>query len=309
MTPSLTQADTIAQRSRTTRGMLLGLAGVLMFSLTLPLTRLAVAGIDAYWLALARAEVAAVLAGIVLWATGQRRPQRRHWPALGGVAFGVVLGFPLFSSIAMRTTDAAHGAIIVGLLPLATAIIAARIAGERPSRRFWAAALTGSAVVIGFALRNGAGTLSAGDLAMLGAVGTGAIGYAWGGRLARELGGWQTICWALVFAAPLLLVPTLWLSLRADFSAAGALHWLCFGYISVFSQLVGFFAWYGGMALGGVARVSQVQLLQLFFSLIFAAALVGERVDAATWLTAGAVVAIVVIARGAPVRLAANRIR
>ncbi|MGD9945779.1 MAG: DMT family transporter [Burkholderiaceae bacterium] len=288
--------------STVTRGMLLGLAGVLMFSLTLPLTRIAVAAIDARWLALARAEVAALFAAAILWASGQRWPERRHWPALACVAFGVVLGFPLFSSLAMRSTDAAHGSVIVGLLPLLTAIVAARIAGERPGRRFWAATAAGSTVVVAFALREGAGSLQAGDVALLGAVATGAIGYAWGGRLARELGGWQTICWALILAAPILLIPTLWLSWTLDFSAAGPAHWLSFAYISLFSQLIGFFAWYGGMALGGVARVSQVQLLQLFFSLIFAASLVGERVGALTWLTAGIIVAILVVARGAPIR-------
>jgi drug/metabolite transporter (DMT)-like permease len=294
--------STLALRSNETRGMLLGLVGVAMFAMTLPMTRLAVAALDPVWLAFARAEGAALLAAIALLASRSERPERRHWPALAATAGGVVLGFPLFSSIAMRHTDASHGAVITGLMPLATALIATRLAGERPSRGFWIAAIAGSLLVCAFALREGAGRIGAGDLAMLAAVVTGAAGYAWGGRLARELGGWQTIAWVLVFSAPVLALPTLWLSLRADFAGAGLPAWSGFLWVTVFSQFVGFFFWYGGMAIGGVARVSQVQLLQLFMTLVFAAWIGGERVDAWTWAVAAAVVAIVAAGRRAPVK-------
>jgi len=281
--------------------MLLGLVAVAMFAMTLPMTRLAVAELDPVWLAFARAEGAALLAAAALLASGSPLPARRHWPALAATAGGVVVGFPLFSSIAMRHTDASHGAVITGLMPLATALIATRLAGERPSRGFWLAAIAGSLVVCGFALREGAGSVGAGDLAMLAAVATGAAGYAWGGRLARELGGWQTIAWVLVFSAPVLALPTLWLSLRTDLSSAGPAAWSGFLWVTVFSQFIGFFFWYGGMAIGGVARVSQVQLLQLFLTLVFAAWVGGERVDAWTWAVAAAVVAIVAAGRRAPV--------
>lgn len=287
--------------SAETRGMLLGLVGVAMFAMTLPMTRFAVAELDPVWLAFARAEGAALLAALVLLARGAPRPPRRLWPAIAATAGGVVIGFPLFSSIAMRYTDASHGAVITGLMPLATALIASRLAGERPSRGFWLAAIAGSLLVCGFALRAGSGSLGAGDAAMLVAVVTGAAGYAWGGRLARELGGWQTIAWVLVFSAPVLALPTLWLSLRADLASAGPAAWVGFAWVTIFSQFVGFFFWYGGMALGGVARVSQVQLLQLFMTLVFAAWIGGERVDVATWLVAAAVVAIVAVGRRAPV--------
>lgn len=289
-----------------TRGMLLGLAGVLIFSLTLPMTRIAVADLDPLWLALARAEGAAALSALVLAITRQPWPGRRDWPGLAWVAGGVVLGFPLFSSISMRTTEASHGAVVVGLLPLTTAAVAAGFGGERPGPRFWVAAAVGSTLVAAYALRNGVGEVGVGDLAMLAAVLAGAIGYARGGHAAKTLGGWQTICWALVFAAPVLLLPTLWLSARVPFTGVSPGAWAAFAYVTVFSQFVGFFAWYGGMVLGGVARVSQVQLLQLFFTLVFAAWIAGERVDALTWIVAGLVVGIVAVARRAPVALAAT---
>ncbi len=298
--PEVLAAEDHDQR-RASRGMVLGFLGVLAFSLTLPMTRMAVAEIDPVWLAFARAEVAAALAALALFARGVPLPARRHWGALFGAALGVVLGFPLLSSLAMRTTEAAHGSIIVALLPLATVIAAARLAHERPTRAFWGAALAGSAVVLGFALARGSGSLSAGDLALLGAVAAGAVGYAYGGMLSRHLGGWQTICWILVFSAPLLLIPTAWLTVVKPFAQVSWQAWAGFAYVSVFSQLVGFFFWYGGMALGGVARVSQVQLLQLFLTLIFAGLINGELVGASTWLVAALVVLIVALGRGAAV--------
>ena len=287
------------------RGMLVALVGVVMFGATLPATRIAVAEFDPWWLALARAEVAAALAAIALMLTGQRLPAREHWPGLALTALGVVVGFPLFSSIAMRSADASHGAVVNGLLPFATVVAATLRSGERPAASFWLSALAGSAVVVGFALRNGGGTLHPGDWAMLAAVAGGALGYAEGGRLSRSLGGWQTIAWALVASAPVLALPALWLSFAQPFAAASGGAWAGFLYVSIFSQLIGFLFWYGGMAIGGVARVSQVQLLQLFFTLAFAWWLLDEHVDATTWLVAGAVVALIAVGRRAPVRRAA----
>ena len=282
--------------------MLVALVGVVIFAATLPATRVAVAEFDPWWLALARAELAAMLAAVALVVTGQRPPAREHWRGLALTALGVVLGFPLFSSIAMRSTDASHGAVISGLLPFATVVAATLRSGERPAPSFWFAAFAGSAVVVAFALRNGGGALHSGDWAMLAAVAGGALGYAEGGRLARSLGGWQTIAWALVFSAPVLALPTLWLSLAQPFSSASPGAWAGFLYVSVFSQLIGFLVWYAGMAIGGVARVSQVQLLQLFFTLIFAWWLLDEAVDATTWLVAGLVVLLIAVGRRAPIR-------
>lgn len=293
-------------RARELRGMLVALVGVVMFAATLPATRIAVAHLSPWWIALGRAELAAILAGIALWARRERLPAREHWPSLALTALGVVLGFPLFSSLAMVSASASHGAVVAGLLPFATVVAATLRSGERPAASFWAAASAGSAVVIGFALRGGDGALGAGDWAMLAAVAAGAIGYAEGGRLARTLGGWQTIAWALVIAAPLLALPTLWVGMTQPFASVPASAWAGFLYVAVFSQLVGFLFWYGGMAIGGVARVSQVQLLQLFFTLLFAWLLLDEPVDGLTWLVALLVVALVALGRRAPVRVAAR---
>ncbi len=293
----MTEDDPSADPGAVSRGMALGLLGVFAFSLTLPMTRIAVAELDAIWIALARSEIAAVLAALALFARGVPVPARRHWRGLFSAALGVVVGFPVFSSLAMRTTEASHGAVVIALLPLATVITAAWLVHERPTRAFWAAAIAGSAVVFAFALWRGGGALSTGDLALLAAVAAGAFGYAHGGMLSRHLGGWQTICWVLVFSAPFLLLPTLWLTAVTPLANVSWPAWLGLAYVSVFSQLVGFFFWYGGMALGGVARVSQVQLLQLFMTLILAGWINGEAVEPSTWATATLVVAIVAIGR------------
>ncbi len=288
--------------ARDDRGMSIALAGVATFSLTLPMTRIAVAELDPTWLALARAVLAGVLAAVVLLVARVRIPARDHWPGIAAVVAGVVIIFPWLSSLAMRTTEASHGAVITGLLPLATAMAAALHAHERPSRRFWLAAAVGCLVVVAYALRHGAGRLVPGDLAMLGAVAGGAIGYAAGGRVARSIGGWQTICWALLVSVPLLLPPLLWLTTTLSFDSVGARAWSGFAYVTVMSQFVGFFFWYGGMAIAGVARVSQVQLLQLFFTLIASAWLAGEDVPVSTWIVALVVVALVAISRRTEIR-------
>lgn len=289
------------------RGMALALIGVMIFAGTLPATRIAVAEINPAWLALARAEFAALLGAFALRASRAKRPSARHLLPLALTALGVVLGFPLFSSLAMRGASASHGAVIVGLLPFATVVAATLFGGERPSRWFWLAALAGSAVVVAFALHAGGGSFAWSDWAMLAAVAAGALGYATGGKLARELGGWQTIAWALLLAAPVLLVPCVWLTFREPFAHASLAAWAGFAYVTVFSQFLGFFFWYGGMAIGGVARVSQVQLLQLFFTLAFSWWLLDEPVGPATWLAGVAVVALIALGRRAGVRAAATK--
>ncbi|MCL4747085.1 MAG: DMT family transporter [Burkholderiaceae bacterium] len=282
--------------------MLLALVGVMIFAGTLPATRIAVAELDPTWLALARAELAAVLGAFALWASGARRPLRRHIAPLALTSLGVVVGFPLFSSIAMRDASASHGAVVVGLLPFATVVAAAVFGGERPSRAFWIAAFAGSLIVVVFALHAGGGEFRPSDWSLVAAVVAAAVGYAVGGRLARELGGWQTIAWALLLAAPLLIVPALWLTHLEPMAGVSLRAWAGFAYVTVFSQLIGFLFWYGGMAIGGVARVSQTQLLQLFFTLIFAWLLLGEPVRASTWFAGSAVVALIAIGRRAGVR-------
>jgi drug/metabolite transporter (DMT)-like permease len=281
--------------SNETAGMLLGLAGVAIFSLTLPFTRLAVAGLDATFVALGRAVVAALLAALWLAARRSALPQRADLPGLALVAVGCVIGFPWLTSIALRTLPASHGAVLVGILPLATAVYAAVRGGERPSPGFWAMALTGSLLVIVFALRQSGGSFHPADLLVFGAVALAAVGYAEGGRLAVHMGGEQVICWALVLASP-VVAPIALLRVWDDLPALAAApfsSWLGFAYVSVFSMFIGFFFWYRGMALGGVARVGQVQLLQPFLSLVGAALILGEAISNANLLFAVAVIAVV----------------
>ena len=282
------------------KGMLLGVVGVTIFSVTLPATRIAVTGLDPVIVGLGRAVVAAAVAAAILTLTRQRLPERRHWRPLVIVAFGVVLGFPLFMTIAMQTVAAAHGGIVLGVLPLATTAAGAVFCGERPSPGFWAVAVLGSALVVGFAIIEGAGALQAADLWLLAAAASGGVGYAVGGELSRSLGGWQVICWALVASLPFIVPPVLWVLPGVDWGAPATV-WAGFVYVALFSQLIGFFAWNRGLALGGVARVGQVQLLLLFMTLAFSAVLLGETIGPVMVLFAVAVVGTVALGRRMPV--------
>lgn len=294
-------------RTRETEGMLLGLIGVVIFSLTLPMTRIVVAEVHPLLNGLGRALVAALPAAALLaW----RREKWPTWPqvrSLAVVSLGVIIAFPVFSAWSMKYVPASHGAVVNGLQPLCVAIYAAWLSHERPSKLFWASALAGSAIVVAFALQAGGGGLQAGDLLMLVAVGIGALGYAEGARLARQMGGWQVICWALVLSAPFLLLPVGGLAWAHHAAHPGPLSlkvWLAFGYVTLFSQFIGFFAWYAGLAMGGIARVGQVQLLQIFFTMAFSALFFGEHVSGSTWLYAAAVIVTVVLGRKAAVRAA-----
>jgi len=287
------------------RGLLLGLAGVAIFSLTLPFTRMAVAEFDPLFLTLGRALGAALLAACWLRWTRARRPARADLPGLAMVAGGCVIGFPLLTSIALRSLPAAHGAVLVGVLPLCTALYAALRGHERPSRGFWLLAVLGALLVAAFALVQGGGSLHLADLLVFGAVAAAAAGYAEGGRLARRIGGPETIGWALLLAAPpiaLALALTLDAAQLARMGAAGWRAWLAFGYVTVFSMFVGFIFWYRGLALGGVARVGQVQLLQPFLSLAGAAVLLGEPLTIANCGFALAVIGVVAAGRHVQVR-------
>lgn len=284
-----------------TKGMWLGAIGVAMFSLTLPFTRLAVAELHPVFIALGRAVVAAACAGALLWWLRAPRPSGTQWRALAITSLGCVVGFPVFSSIAMRYVPASHGAIVIGILPLATALFGALRFGERPSYGFWLAALAGTGIVVAFALQQGGGALQFADLALFAAVVSAAMGYAEGGRLSQEMGGQQVISWALVLSMPLLLPATLWLAWRYGI-AASAQSWMAFGYVSFFSMFIGFFFWYKGLALGGIARVGQVQLLQPFLTLLGGVVILGESLTAANLLFAVAIIVVVGVGRRMPVR-------
>lgn len=290
------------QWSTETRGLLYGFLGIVSFSLTLPTTRIAVAYVDPVVIGLGRALVAGVLAAICLLIKREQLPTKNQLLSLFIVSLGVIVGFPYLSSWAMGQVPASHGAIVIALLPLATAGAAALFAGEKPSRRFWAASVCGCLVVLAYAFYSGAGQLQLADLALVGAVIAAAIGYAEGGKLARSMGGWQVISWALVLAFPFLLYPVL-SRVTAQVWDAPMAAWLSFGYVSVVSQFLGFFAWYRGLAIGGVARVSQVQYIQPFLTIIASAVLLHEHI---TWVSlVAAAVVIVAVAQGrkAPVQI------
>lgn len=282
--------------SRENTGMALGLLGVIIFSLTLPMTRIVVQELHPLLNGLGRALLAAIPAAALLLWLREKWPTRQQIKGLSLVALGVILGFPVFSAWAMQSVPASHGALVNGLQPLCVAFYAAWLSHERPSRAFWACAALGSALVLAYAMIMGAGQIQAGDLLMLAAIAVGGLGYAEGGRLAREMGGWQVICWALVLASPLLIVPVAYLALQHQ-GPVSAKAWWAFGYVSLFSQFIGFFAWYAGLALGGIARVSQIQLLQIFFTIAFSALFFGEQVEPITWVFAAGVIGTVVLGR------------
>lgn len=261
--------------------MLLGLLGVLVFSLTLPATRRAVQEMPAAVVGLGRAVPAGLLALAVVLTAG-RWPRRAEIPSVLACAAGVVFGFPLLSALALRTVDASHGAVVLAALPLLTAVAGALLAGERPSPRFWLWAALGSLAVLAFALSRSRGALAAGDAYLLAAAALAAVGYAVGGRLARDAPGLLVIAWALTASLPPLLVAGWWWLWPTVNWQASAAAWGCFAYVAVMSQFLGFYFWYRGLALGGVARVGQVQLLQTFFTLAASALLLGERLDAST---------------------------
>ena len=295
-----------------TKGLWLGLLGIVIFAATLPMTRLAVGTPDApqmagIFVAMGRAVVAAALSAGFLLATRAPLPQRHEgWP-LAITAGGVVFGFPLFTSIAMRHVEAVHASVIVGILPLATAAVGALLHRQRPSAGFWLCAALGSALVVAFALlRSGSAGLSvnAADALLLAAMLCAAVGYGYGARLSQHMRAEHVICWALLMALPLSL-PLAVISWPAAPIKAGA--WWGFAYVAVFSMWLGFFAWYRGLALGGTVRVSQVQLLQPFLSMLFAVPLLGEKLDALSMGFALAVIATVFIGKKMPVQALAVR--
>ncbi|MGV7215647.1 DMT family transporter [Bradyrhizobium sp. UFLA05-112] len=254
-----------------------GLLGVVIFSGSLPATRVAVGGFSATFLTSARAVVAALLGAALLALLRQQRPARKDLASLAIVSLGVVVGFPLLTALALLHITSAHSIVFIGLLPLATAIFAVLRGGERPRLPFWLFSILGSATVAGFALSgSGAGSLR-GDLLMVAAILLCGLGYAEGATLSRRLGGWQVISWALILALPLML-PVAILSLPPTWDGIGAPAWIGLAYVSVFSMFVGFVFWYRGLALGGTASISQLQQLQPFFGLALAGLVLHEPV-------------------------------
>ncbi len=274
-----------------------------MFALSIPMTRLAGGSaaapqLDPAFVAFGRAAVAGLLSVVYLWATGARRPRGDEWLLLTFTAAGVVFGWPLLLGLAVRRVDAVHASVVSGVLPLSTAVIAALALRQRPSMGFWACALAGLTLVMGFALWRGAAGLEGADALLVGAVVCASAGYVSGARLSLALRAEQVICWVLVISLP-ITVPLAVLTRPTAPVAASA--WAGFAYVSLVSMWIGFFAWYRGLALGGTLRVSQVQVLQPFLSMLFAVPVLGERLDAMTVVFAAAVLAVVWCAKRQPI--------
>ncbi|MDR6951386.1 drug/metabolite transporter (DMT)-like permease [Ancylobacter sp. 3268] len=281
---------------RTTTGWINGLVGVLIFSGSLPATRVAVADFDPVFLTVARAAIAGLLGLAMLIAFRQARPRRSDLVPLAIVSLGVVIGFPLLTALALRYVTSAHSMVFIGLLPMATALFGVLRGGERPRAAFWLFSGLGSLLVVGFALSQGLAAAPIGDALMLAAIIVCGLGYAEGARLSRRLGGWQVISWALVLSLPVTAVAAL-LLMPASFAAVEAPAWAGLAYVSLFSMLIGFVFWYRGLAQGGIAAVGQLQLLQPFFGLALAATLLGEAVTPQMLASTLAVILCVVGAR------------
>ena len=291
-----------AARRDETRGLWLGLLGVVIFAMTLPMTRLAVGPLEDPQLAPAfvtagRAALAGLLSLVYLRVTRAPRPAARQLPALAVCAAGTVVGFPLFLGLALRQVDASHAAVITGVLPLGTAAVAALHFRQRPSAGFWICAGLGCALVLGYAAIQGRGRLGAADGLLLLAILSTSIGYVAGAGLAVQMKAERVICWVLALSLPLTL-PAMLMTWPAQ--PVRWASWGGFAYVTLFSMWLGFFAWYRGLALGGTVRVSQVQLVQPFLSLLFAVPVLGERLDATTVGFALAVIATVFVGRSMP---------
>lgn len=280
---------------------------MLGFSLTTTATRAAVTEMDGAFVGIGRGAIAGVLALMVLGLRREPLPARRHWAALGRTALGIVLGFPLLSALAVRSVPAAHAQVFLGLIPFATALMSALRFGERPSRLFWAAATGGAGSILVFGWNHAGGGVALPDLLLVLAVVLAGYGYAEGGRLARELGGFRVISWALVAALPITLPGTLVTLGRASWLlAASPRAWSGLAYVSVISMFLAFFAWYRGLSMGSIARTSQVQLAMPVLGVLWAHVLLGERLDAATIVCGMFVVGFALLAQVAPRERAAR---
>ncbi|MGO4583440.1 DMT family transporter [Arthrobacter sp. 2RAF6] len=288
---------------RPATGLWWALLGVAAFSFTVPFTRVAVGGLSPLFIGSGRAVVASILAAFALSLTRQRLPRGRQWARLAVVAAGIVVGFPLLTSFALTTAPASHGAVVIALLPAATATAAVLRGREHPPVAFWLVTTVGAvaAIAFAFAQSGGLGQLNWADVLLLGAVVAAAIGYAEGGLLARELGAWQTVSWALVLALPLMAGLAVF-SMAQQPPSASPGQWAAFAYLGVVSMFFGFFAWYRGLAMGPMSKVSQVQLVQPVLSICWAGLLLGESLG---WTTIVGGLAVIVCA-GVAVRVRLN---
>ena len=279
-----------------TKGMWLGFIGVLMFSLTLPFTRIAVAELSPYFVTFGRSLLGGICALMLFTYTRPKLPTKNQLLRLCVIALGVVYGFPLFVSLAMQTLPSAHGGIVLGVLPLATAVVGAIRFKERPSLAFWATAILGSVLVIAYAALNGSGGVAPEDGLLFVAIASAAVGYSEGGKLSEEMSAVDVISWALVLTLPINLLLT-YQFLDFDVHAVSTPAIMSFIYVGLVSMYIGFFFWYRGLALGGVARVGQVQLLQPFLTMVGAYWLLDEPITAMNVGFAVSVLAVVVLGK------------
>ncbi|MFJ5769247.1 DMT family transporter [Psychrobacillus sp. NPDC093180] len=281
-------------------GLLMGLVGVFCFSLTLPSTSIAVEYFGTTVVGLGRTVIAAILVAVVLIVRKEKLPSLLQFKSLVIVAVGAVLGFPLLTSWAMKSLPVSHGAVELALLPLATTGFAMLRASEIPSRKFWISSIIGSLAVIMYALHLGFGQLQFADLALLAAVIILGLSYAEGGRLSKELGSWQVIAWAILIGAPFFIIPV-GLNLTTEMLHAPIQAWVSLIYLAVISQFLAYVAWYSGMAMGGIARVSQLQYLQPFLMIIFATVFLDESITFFTIVVAVIVVFSVILGKNASI--------
>ncbi len=284
-----------------TKGMLIGFIGIFIFSLTLPVTKITVEILNPYFLCFARALLAGILAGAYLIFTKAPIPDAKQIRQFAMVALGVVFIFPLFINIAMTTGEASHAGVILGIMPLATVVAGVLLFQERPSLGFWISALIGCFLVCTYAYLNSEGGFRYTDLLLLIACAANGIAYAIGGNLSRTMNAKQVISWTLVLSLPINLIGSFF-TFQESYLIANASIWISFLYLGIFSMFIGFFFWYGGMAIGGISRVSQVQLLQPFCTLLASAILVSEPITWMNILFAGLVITTVMIGRQMLVR-------
>ena len=283
-----------------TLGLLLGLVGVTVFAITLPMTRLATGTADApllspWFVTFARAVLAGGLSIIFLLVTGSPWPEVAQRKPLALAVLGNVLGFPIFLGFALRLVPSSHAAVFTALLPLATAAAAALVLGQRARLGFWLCAALGAGLVMVFSTLRAASQghslgLEWADALLLGAVLAAAVGYVYGAKVTPSLGAERVICWVCVMALPVTIPGAL---LTWPGQAIPTSAWLGLGYVGIFSMWAGFFAWFRGLAMGGPLRVSQLQLLQPFLSILVAVPLLGESLEVMTLGFALAVVAVV----------------
>lgn len=283
------------------RGMLLGFIGIVCFSLTLPATSIAVPYFGETIVGLGRTVIASIIVSIIFIIKKEALPNKKQLKSISIVAAGAVLAFPLLTTYAMKSLPVSHGAIELALLPLATAGFAMWRVGERPSKRYWIASIIGAIAVLLYAMYLGLGQLQNGDIALILAVFILGLSYAEGGKLSKDLGSWQVIAWAILLGAPFFIIPVS-LSMSADMFQAPMEAWISLFYLAVVSQFLAYVAWYGGMSLGGIARVGQIQYLQPFLMIGFSGLFLGESITGLTIVLALVVVICVIIGKNAPVK-------